>query len=931
MTSLITICHPQRFKAYHPRRFKAMAFSLAAIIAFAIPAAAQHGLSLSSNADFSTKDRLFVAGETIYIKVEPGSDFDATTITESSFEVEPAGDGDEYEGVLSPQDDGSFTGSVEVAVLEGRSTAWHLRVKIEDLFDREYEAREAFVIRGRSNHPNIFRVSGTVEAATDSEISVGGYLLAVTSDTKLHARAEISIADLEGHQVVVSVKKEADDRLTALQIWVKGERDATIDFVGRIQAVGETSIVIRGVEFTVNEHTLLSSHSGELLALSDLELRMRVRVEAQYSVDGWIATSIITKAGGEREDDDDEEEEVKGEIDVIGDGFIEVAGFHLEISDRTKFDGAEGPDDLEVGMEVEVEFVTTEAGVHVATEIKVEDDDEEEEEDRSYIKVEGLITARGDRSITVEGIEFNVTEDTEIKGDGRLEFSDLITGLHVEVEGFVQGDATIARKIEVKGEQENRVVLRGAITALGEGTATVGDTEFQVTDETEIRGERGAFLTFDDLEVDLHALVHLREGGDGSLTALRIKVKRPFKDDDVEITGRIEAVSSTEITVRDHTFSISGDTEIENQKGDEIGAEDLSVGMVAKVEGTIAAEGEWVATEIKVRTRLHHEGRYAGLVTDFTGDVLRVNDVAFLVTAETIVEGANAVGDLAVGTRVKLRFRRLGDGSLLALRIQVKTDDDFEAEVSGSIEEIDGNAIVVAGVDVTVTAATSIKDEDGSDAAFADLEVGQTVEVEGTAAAGGILATKIKIEDGVVVSGAVSDATENTIQLADITFAIDGETFIVGRANAPLTIDDLKAGAYVEVIAGGEASAGKHGSTMKADRVLVIESTATSTSSANSDLPSSFRLEQNYPNPFNPTTNITFELGASAAGHVSLAVFNLLGQHVATLVDGSLSAGTHTYRWDGRHDSGRSAASGLYLYRLRVGDQTSVRAMTLTK
>jgi len=99
-------------------------------------------------------------------------------------------------------------------------------------------------------------------------------------------------------------------------------------------------------------------------------------------------------------------------------------------------------------------------------------------------------------------------------------------------------------------------------------------------------------------------------------------------------------------------------------------------------------------------------------------------------------------------------------------------------------------------------------------------------------------------------------------------------------------------------------------------------------------LPISFELYQNRPNPFNPTTTIDFYVGGdglSGEQQVTLEVFNLLGQQVKTLVDRSLPAGQHSVIWDGRYESGEPAASGIYLYRLRVGDQSRSRKMMLLK
>jgi len=77
-------------------------------------------------------------------------------------------------------------------------------------------------------------------------------------------------------------------------------------------------------------------------------------------------------------------------------------------------------------------------------------------------------------------------------------------------------------------------------------------------------------------------------------------------------------------------------------------------------------------------------------------------------------------------------------------------------------------------------------------------------------------------------------------------------------------------------------------------------------------------LLQNYPNPFNPATAISYQL--SADSRVSLKVFNLLGQQVATLVDGERQAGHHEERWDAR-----GFASGMYVYQLSPTDEKGNR------
>ncbi len=99
-------------------------------------------------------------------------------------------------------------------------------------------------------------------------------------------------------------------------------------------------------------------------------------------------------------------------------------------------------------------------------------------------------------------------------------------------------------------------------------------------------------------------------------------------------------------------------------------------------------------------------------------------------------------------------------------------------------------------------------------------------------------------------------------------------------------------------------------------------------------LPVNFELYQNRPNPFNPTTTIDFYIEGgdlSSDEQVSLDIFNILGQRVKTLLDGPLTPGQYSVIWDGTDEYGEHAASGIYLYRLRVGNADQTKKMMLLK
>ncbi len=94
-------------------------------------------------------------------------------------------------------------------------------------------------------------------------------------------------------------------------------------------------------------------------------------------------------------------------------------------------------------------------------------------------------------------------------------------------------------------------------------------------------------------------------------------------------------------------------------------------------------------------------------------------------------------------------------------------------------------------------------------------------------------------------------------------------------------------------------------------------------------LPASLPLFQNYPNPFNPSTTIDFTLPTAA--RTDLTIYDITGRRVRTLLDRTLSAGSHSVVWDGSDHSGSPAASGVYFYRLSTADFTRTRKMVLVR
>lgn len=114
-----------------------------------------------------------------------------------------------------------------------------------------------------------------------------------------------------------------------------------------------------------------------------------------------------------------------------------------------------------------------------------------------------------------------------------------------------------------------------------------------------------------------------------------------------------------------------------------------------------------------------------------------------------------------------------------------------------------------------------------------------------------------------------------------------------------------------------------------ADTGIKIPNSTEETEDFSDPLPVKFELHQNYPNPFNPSTTIAYAL--PLATHVTVDVFNILGQKMVSLVDEVQEAGSHKVVWNATDNTGGQVSSGVYIYRIVADRFVQTRTMALVK
>ena len=150
---------------------------------------------------------------------------------------------------------------------------------------------------------------------------------------------------------------------------------------------------------------------------------------------------------------------------------------------------------------------------------------------------------------------------------------------------------------------------------------------------------------------------------------------------------------------------------------------------------------------------------------------------------------------------------------------------------------------------------------------------------------------------------------------------LEGYYLLPGEGNQVLA-SDVNGDGHTDLVVLGTSPASGHGGVS----VFINQGITATAVASEATTPTTFSLGANYPNPFNPTTTIPLAVPAGAKD-VDLTIFNVLGQPLRQVWTGPLPAGEHELTWDGRDAQGRPVATGVYVYRLQVGEQTRTRKM----
>ena len=448
--------------------------------------------------------------------------------------------------------------------------------------------------------------------------------------------------------------------------------------------------------------------------------------------------------------------EFRGTIEMMSASQWMVSGYTVTVDQNTEIKEENGA--VAVGAVVDVDAITQADGSLYARTIKVKEGKQD-----SDIEFKGQIEAIDGQLWTISGREIIVDAVTVINDS----HGPAVVGAAVEVKAEQLADGSLhALRIKVETPETPdlpQVEFNGTIDSIGVDQWTVGGRVVLVDVRTQFIDEHAPLVV--GALVDVMA----RQQADGSLWAESIRSRKPedVGRPEIEWEGTIESMSAVSWTVASQIVLIDPDTVIDESEGP------AQVGAQAKVTAVQQADGTLLARRIRIQNDVPD-----GSKTEFRGTIEVMTPSSWTVSGQIVAVDNNTLFDhldrAALGATAEVKARRLADGTLLALKIEVvgnHVDMLTAVEWSGPLESFDANMWMVAGRAVQLTVNTSIE---GVPQSGATVEVYARVQTDGT-----LIATRLRVEAvnfEVEWRGVVESIASDTWQIGGVQVQVDGRT-----------------------------------------------------------------------------------------------------------------------------------------------------------
>ena len=286
-----------------------------------------------------------------------------------------------------------------------------------------------------------------------------------------------------------------------------------------------------------------------------------------------------------------------------------------------------------------------------------------------------------------------------------------------------------------------------------------------------------------------------------------------FAAHDLEITGNITELGSDYLIVQGYTIYVDGNTDLRGPGNDPVPFSYFQLNDLVQVQADNRGDGTYLASRVKSEDGPGNENEIeiTGYVTEVGAVSFVINGSTFYVDANTVYRGKHgnpfSFEQIEVGLLLEVKAAAQANGDLLALRVKTEDDENQhggELEITALIDSKTSNSIVLGQYEFFVDAQTVILNHERMPITFADLNIGDRVEVKAYRQIdSSYLAVRIKLEDmpgsEIEFTAQIESIVGTDITINGITFATDSNTVFLDNNRMPVTIAALSVGMWVEV------------------------------------------------------------------------------------------------------------------------------------
>ncbi|MCC7478287.1 carboxypeptidase regulatory-like domain-containing protein [bacterium] len=429
-------------------------------------------------------------------------------------------------------------------------------------------------------------VSGSIQALSSSSVSINGESFSLNSATQLKiAGQSAGLTDFfVGANVTLSAVQSGSAWLaTSMSIAAPGLRSLS----GSIESISAAAVRVNGTELAINSATKFFIGTNEV-AIADLFTGVDADVQASFAGGQWTATRI-TLAGSTQL-------ELNGVVEAIGADSLTVDGRTIRFGAQTLFQligGASGSiADIDPGDAVEVS-ASFNGSFWLASRIEVTATSDEQ-------TVFGRIGLLSSSSLSINGQAYalsGLTSYLDAEGGAAVQ-GDFSLGQAVRLRANLVGSAWVATQLQLQDE----LTFRGELDAISATAAGISGLDLNLNSHTSFRLESGAEAGLGDFSVGDYVEIKALQTASGMLVLdLQLKTDSNPLLDNLEIIGRLSALSSGSLSINGLDLSINASTVFLLEGGATGSIGDFAVGDTVKVSGTLVA-GLWVATEVNEDT-----------------------------------------------------------------------------------------------------------------------------------------------------------------------------------------------------------------------------------------------------------------------------------------------------------------------------------------